>query len=177
MTQLVDGGGSYATDEELENDYVAPSEEEEDDVVDFIIDTAEDVPLGGNIGTTVDAASTFHSFGESIPDDQQDEIRDKAIDDEDAPWGAGVATSISTFLDDPSTDAGGDVVRSITIDGVTDAGDWAADTASDAASDAADEFLPDLPWKWVAGGVGLLVVLFVLSPYAELASTGVEAAG
>jgi hypothetical protein len=88
-------------------------------------------------------------------------------------WNA--AGEASSWATDGEVRMGGEVSEETeeTIGGVVDE---TADAAGDAASNAGDALTPDLPgWApYAAAGVGVLVLLLVLSPYAKL---GAEVAG
>lgn len=164
----VGGSGSYASEEELENDYVRPSDQEAG-TIDYI----------GDVVFVRDDQSADRWDGEEYLEDSTwfDYVWDhgeSGEDSKDLP-GASLWGNEDSFAEDPSG------ATEKTVDDAWDfaTGDFDVDTpdgSGDGGGDGAPD-VPDLPWKYLLAAGGVLAVLFVLAPYAELASKGVEAAG
>ena len=155
------GAGSYEDEEALDNDYVAPT------------DTGA-VDYAGDVLFVRDAESRDRWDGQEWLTDQTafDAAWEGHEDDtRDAPGSALWGTEDS-FAEDPSqatADTGSDVFAFLTGDFDTTTEDGSGDGNN---SDGAP--WDGLPLKPLAAGIGVLLVLGVLAPYAKL---GAEVAG
>ncbi|MFT4921057.1 MAG: hypothetical protein ACI8XM_000250 [Haloarculaceae archaeon] len=106
----------------------------------------------GGFGGPAILGESLYSAGEAIPDDAEDNLRDVVAEDGTVTQQVAVNSAL------------------MTEDGVN-----YAEQATDDVTDATDP-TNWLPWwtSYAAAGVGLLVLLVVLGPYAEL---GAEVAG
>lgn len=154
------GAGSYEDDSALENDYEAPTNED-DTAWDSVVDYGQQ----GALGSDVQLATTLYEAGETVPEDSRDDAREAVENDEDSGWWAEAAVDASTYSAD-GADGAEDAVGDVTD---------AAGDAVDGVTDPSTYLDPFPDWApYAAAGVGLLVVLMVLAPYAEL---GAEVSG
>lgn len=165
MTRLVDGGGSYASEEELENDYVSPSDEGTLDYIGDVVYIREEESMDRWDGEDWLTSQGWFDLAYDHGDETGEDERDLP--------GAAVWGTEDSFAEDPVA------ATEKTVDDAWDVATGNFDTETpDGSGDGGGDGVPDdIPWKLLLVGGGVLAVLFVLAPYAELASKGVEAAG